>query len=360
MKNLYADITGWGKCAPPARLTNEDLSTFLDTNDEWITSRTGMKERRISHVPVADLAHVACARALAAAGKDASEVDLIIFGGCTFDQMVPNTASRVQQLLGASNAAGFDLNTACTSGMYALGVATSMIRAGSVKNALVIGAEVVSRIMDWSDRDVAILFGDGAAAFFLEASQERCGVVAESMGCFADDRDALTVNGWGTSYAHQGRLLGDFNWDFLGQDIFKRAVAGMSKACTQALGKEKLATEDIDLVVPHQANLRIIGALNKRMGMSPDKVFINVHRYGNMSAATAPMALVEAIEEGRVSAGVNILMPAFAAGLSWSAHVIRWGQRTTPVRTCDIDLPPCDKTGLQLVQEMIAGEARVS
>lgn len=352
----YADITGWGKCAPPAILTNEDLSTFLDTDDEWIVSRTGMKERRISHVPVSDLAHVACAHALAAAGKSSEDVDLIIFGSCTVDQIVPNAASRVQQLLGADNAACMDLNTACTSGMYGLSVATAMIRTGSVKNALVIGAEVTSVLMDWSNRDVAILFGDGAAAFFLEASDEKSGVVAESLGCFGKNRDILDVTGWGTKYVNQGLTLGETKWNFDGQEIFKRAVVGMSRACEDVLEKEGMAKEEVDLVVPHQANLRIIDALAKRMGAGEEKVYVNIQRYGNMSAATAPMALVEAIEEGRVVSGANLLMPAFGGGLTWSAHLLRWGSRITPLGTSDVELPPCDKTGLQLVQDIISSK----
>ncbi len=355
----YADITGWGKCSPPARLTNADLSTLLDTDDEWIVSRTGMKERRISHVPVSDLAYVACARALAAAGKAAKDVDLILFGSCSFDQMVPNAASRVQRLLGADNAACLDLNSACTSGMYGLSVATAMIRSGSVKTVLVIGADVTSVQMDWSNRNVAVLFGDGAAAFFLEASDRKSGVLAESLGCFGKDRDILTVHGMGTGYANQGRHLGQTEWCFEGQEIFKRAVIGMSRACDYVLEKEGLAKEAIDLIVPHQANLRIIDALAKRMGAGDEKVYINIERYGNMSAATAPLALVEALEEGRVAPGATLLMPAFGAGLSWSAHLLRWGSRTRPLAMSDVELPPCDKTGLQLVQEIIAAQQQM-
>ncbi len=352
----YADITGWGKCTPPATLTNADLSTFLDTDDEWIVSRTGMKERRISHVPVSDLAHVACERALAAAGKVAADVDLIIFGSCSFDQMVPNSASRVQQLLGADNAACMDLNTACTSGRYALSVATAMIKTGSANSALVIGAEATSVLMDWTDRDVAVLFGDGAAAFYLEASDQKSGVVAESLGCFGKNRDILDVTGWGLKYANQGQVLGATKWNFNGPEIFKRAVVGMSRACDNVLEKEDLGKEEIDLVVPHQANLRIIDALAKRMGASEEKVFINIQRYGNMSAATAPLALVEAIEEGRVAPGAKLLLPAFGGGLTWSAHLITWGARIKPLGTSAVDLPPCDKTGLELVQDIIAAK----
>jgi 3-oxoacyl-[acyl-carrier-protein] synthase-3 len=353
----YADITGWGKCAPPAILTNADLSTFLATDDEWIVSRTGMKERRISHVPVSDLAHVACARALAAAGKTAADVDLIIFGSCTFDQLVPNSASRVQQLLAADHAACMDLNTACTSGMYALSVATAMIKSSAINNALVVGADVTSTLLDWSNRDVAVLFGDGAAAFYLEASDEKSGVVAESLGCFGNNRDILDIVGWGLKYANQGQVLGETEWIFNGPEIFKRAVVGMSRACDKVLEKARLAKEEIDLVIPHQANLRIIDALAKRMGAGEEKVYINIHRYGNMSAATTPLALVEALEDGRVAPGAKLLLPAFGGGLTWSAHLLQWGARIKPLATTDVELPPCNKTGLQLVRDIVAAKA---
>ncbi len=353
----HAAILGWAKCLPPAVLTNDDLSTFLDTNDEWITSRTGMKERRISHVPVSELAYVATCRALAAAGKTGKEVELIIFGTTTPDQICPNTASHIQKLLENEMAACFDLNTACTSFMYSLTVATSMIRTGVVKNAVVIGAEVLAPIMDWNDRNVAILFGDGAAAFYLEASDKEEGLLAEALGCYGDVRDILTVHGWGMKYANQGIPMGQSEWQFEGQKIFKKAVDGMAGASEKVLEKCGLAKKDIDLVVPHQANLRIIKAVAKRADMPMNKVFVNVHRYGNMSAATPPVALVEAVEEGRVSPKSTILIPAFGAGLTWCAHIIQWGERVEPMDESEVELPPCDKTGLELVEEIRAKKA---
>ncbi len=348
----YAAITGWGKCLPPAVLTNDDLATFLDTDDEWIRKRTGMQERRISHVTVSQLAHVAAQRALAAAGKTAEDVDLIVFGTTTPDSICPNTASGLQKLLAANNAACMDLNTACTSFLYSLTAATSMIRTGVVRNALVIGAEVISPLMDWNNRNVAVLFGDGAAAFFLESSEQPQGVMAEAIGCYGEVRDILSLRGWGVEYANQGMMLGDTQWNFEGQEIFKRAVKGMAEACVDVLEKSASSVDEVDLVVPHQANLRIIEALVKRTGVPAEKVFINIHRYGNMSAATAPIALVEALEEGRVTAASNILMPAFGGGLTWCAHLLRWGQRTTPLAASDAELPPCDQSALELVQEI--------
>lgn len=352
----YAAIKGWGKCLPPAVLTNQDLSTFLDTDDEWIVSRTGMREHRVSHVPVSDLAHVASAQALACAGKDAADLDLIVFGTTTADEICPNAASRVQQLLGADNAACMDLNTACTSFLYALTVATSMVKTGVVRNAIAIGAEVISPLMDWSNRNVAVLFGDGAAAFYIEGSDEEEGLVAEELGCYGEVREILAVEGYGIKYFNEGRMLGTTNWQFEGQEIFKRAVGGMAQACGKVLEKTGLQRSDVDLVVPHQANLRIIEAVAKKAGMPMEKVFVNIERYGNMSAATAPVALVEAIEEGRVNPGDRILVPAFGGGLTWCAHLLKWGSRTTPLGEADVDLPPCDKTALEMVQEIIAAK----
>lgn len=348
----YAAITGWGKCLPPAVLTNNDLATFLDTDDEWIRKRTGMQERRISHVTVSQLANVAAQRALAAAGKTAADVELIIFGTTTPDSICPNTASGLQRLLAADNAACLDLNTACTSFLYSMTVATSMLRTGVVRSALVIGAEVISPMMDWNNRNVAVLFGDGAAAFYLEASEEPQGVMAESLGCYGEVRDILKLHGWGVEYANQGITLGDVDWQFEGQEIFKRAVKGMADACQGVLEKSGLSADEVDLVVPHQANIRIIEALAKRAGLQAEKVFVNIHRYGNMSAATAPVALVEALEERRVEPGNIILMPAFGGGLTWSAHLLKWGERTQPLASSDADLPPCDKTALELVQDI--------
>ena len=354
----YAAITGWAKCLPPAILTNEDLSTFLDTDDEWISSRTGMKERRISHVPISTLGHVAAHRALACAGKSADDVELIIFGTTSPDQICPNTSSHVQKLLGAKNAACMDLNTACTSFLYSLTAATSMIRTGVIKNAIVIGAEVISPLIDWHNRNIAILFGDGASAVHIEASDHKEGLLAEELGCFGDVREILLVHGFGSLYANKGVHLGNTKWNFEGQEIFKKAVNGMVGASEKVLSKCDLTTDDIDLVVPHQANVRIINAVTDRLNIPQDKVFLNVHRYGNMSAATVPTAIVEALEEGRILPHCKILSPAFGGGLTWCAHFLKWGERITPLGQSDIELPPCDKSALELVEEMKSAKER--
>ena len=353
----YAAITGWGKCLPPAVLTNADLATFLDTDDEWITTRTGIRERRVSHVALEDLAYVAARRALACAALDPADIDLIVFGTCSFDDQVPNQASGLQLRLGAKKAASMDVNTACTSFLYGLSTANAMIRNGVVRNALVLGGELISAFMDWSNRGVAVLFGDGCAAVVLQATDNEEGLLAERLGCDADARGTLVVEGMGTRYANFTRVFGDTNWIFEGQEIFKRAVIGMSGACADVLGTRHMGPDDIDLVVPHQANLRIIEAVAKRAGVPMERVFVNVHRYGNMSAGTVPVALVEAIEEGRVRPGSHLLLPAFGAGLTWCAHLIRWGERVTPRATTDVELPPCDRTALEIVRTQIARRA---
>ncbi len=349
----YAAITGWGKCMPPAVLDNAGLATFLDTSDDWITSRTGIKERRISHVPMTTLSHVAAARAVACAGIDALDIDLVVLGSCSSDEHVPNTASAVQLLLGATNAAAMDVNTACTSFLYGLSTATAMIRTGVVRNAVVIGVEGISPYMEWSNRNVAVLFGDGAAAVVLQATEEPQGVIAEKLGCYADARHTLRVRGMGAIYTNKGLVFGDTHWDFDGQEIFKRAVQGMSHASDEALARAGVTNSDVDLVVPHQANLRIIESVAKRAGIPMERVFVTVQRYGNMSAATVPVALVEALEEGRVKPGALLLAPAFGGGLTWCSHVIRWGDRVTPLGKSDIELPPCDKTAVELVRDII-------
>ena len=348
----HAAITGWGKCLPPSVLTNDDLSTFLPTDDAWITSRTGMKERRISHVPGIELAIVAARRALACAGVRGEDVDLVIYGSCSNDETVPNSASGVQARIGAKHAAAFDVNTACTSFMYGLSIGTAMIKSGVVRNALVIGVELISQYMDWDNRNVAVLFGDGAAAVVLQASQNEEGVLAEKLQCYADSRQILRVRGMGTMYANLGVPFGQTRWDFDGQEIFRKAVEGMSEASLDVMRRVGVTMQDIALVVPHQANLRIIEAVAKRAGATADKVFLTVQKYGNMSSATAPVALVEAVEHGRVAPGSLILMPAFGGGLTLSSHLIRWGGRVTPLEPCEAELPPCTKTALELVNEI--------
>ena len=349
----HAAITGWGKCLPPAALSNADLAQFLDTSDEWILSRTGIRERRISHVGLDELARVASLRALAAAGLPPSDVELIVFGTTTFQDQAPNQASGLQAALGAQRAASMDVNTACTSFMYAWSTANALIRTGVVRNALVVGGEVISRFMDWRNRNVAVLFGDGCAAVVLQATEAQTGLLGERLGCDASARDALVIQGMGARYADFQRRLGVTDWIFDGPEIFKRAVGGMGHAAAELLAAHGLTADDIGLVVPHQANLRIIEAVAKRLDLPMDRVMVNVARYGNMSAATVPVALVEALEAGRVQPGSLLLLPAFGAGLTWCAHLARWGERTAPLGISDAELPPAPRPALEMVREFI-------
>jgi 3-oxoacyl-[acyl-carrier-protein] synthase-3 len=350
-----AAITGWGKGMPPAVLSNADLATFLDTDDAWITQRTGINERRITHVLGSELAYVAGRRALACAGLAATDLDLIVYGGCSSEEAVPNTASGLQYRLGAWKAGAMDVNTACTSFLYGLSSASAMIRAGTIRNALVVGVETLSPFLDWDNRNVAVLFGDGCAAVVLQATDnDDEGLIADKLGCYADARHILRVRGHGTTYGNRSVSYGDTLWDFDGQEIFKRAVHGMGEASADVLARAGVTPAQVHLVVPHQANLRIIEFVAKRAGIPMERVFLTVRKYGNMSAATVPVALVEALEAGAVPPRALLLMPAFGAGLTWRAHLVRFGERVKPIDAVDIDLPPCERTALQMVNELRA------
>lgn len=345
----YAEITGWGKCVPPAILSNEDLTTFMDTSDDWITSRTGIKERRICHCNFSDMAVVAARHALAAADLDPSELDLILLGSLTNDSYCPNTASLVADELGAVNAAAIDINSACTGFLYGLHIGTNLIRTGAHSKVLVIGGEFISHYMNWSRRDVAVLFGDACGAVVIERAEQEVGLLAARIGCEADAKYAIQITNLGSAYS---RLNEDFlyiGWNFEGQEVFKRAVKAMAQACEDVLTQTGLSVNDINLVVPHQANKRILDALAKRVGLPEEKVFVNVHKYGNTSAGTIPVALAEAVDEGRVKPGDYVLTASFGAGLTWGAGLIKWGERVTPLRHSDATLPPCDKTALEIL-----------
>lgn len=356
MRSRSAAITGWGEGLPPAVLSNDDLATFLDTTDEWIVSRTGMKERRVSHVTAVEMATLASRRALACAGLDAGDVDLIVYGSCSNEEVVPNSASGVQVALGATRAAAMDVNTACTSFLYGLSAATAMIQAGTVRTAIVIGVELISRYMDWSNRNVAVLFGDGAAAVVLQPSDNDEGVIGSVLGCDAEARQTLRVRGMGCGYTGLGVTLGDTLWDFDGQAIFKRAVKGMSDAATRVMADCGVTAEDVDLVVPHQANLRIIEAVAKHAGIPMEKVMLTVQRYGNMSAATVPVSLVDALKEGRVKPGALLLMPGFGGGLTFGALLVRWGSRVIPLGRSDHDFPAVTRSALNMVNDIRASQ----
>lgn len=350
---IYADITGWGKCMPPAVLTNDDLASIIDTSDEWIQTRSGIRERRVSHVPGSDLAAVAALRALAAADTDPAEVDLLILATTSGDNIVPATAAYVQRKTGAANAAVFDLNAGCSGFLYGLQVATAMIRAAGYRKAVVIGAERLTWLLNFSLRDTAVLFGDGAGAVVLEPSEDECGLLACHLGCEGDALSALEVPNSGTAGNRFVENYSVFNVNFDGREIFRRAVKGMAGEVRKVLDDLALRNEDIDIIIPHQANARIIESLAHHLGVPMSQVAMNIQDYGNTSAATIPVALCELLEQGRVAPGARLLLAAFGAGLTRGAGLIRWGQRVTPLRLSDAELPPCERTALEILSDAI-------
>ena len=349
----YANITGWGKCMPPAVMTNEDMATVLDTTDEWIKTRTGISERRVSHVPMSDLAAVAGFRALAAAAAEPEDVDLLIVATCTPDTVIPSTAAHVQKKMGAANAAVMDLNAGCSGFIYSLEVATAMMRAAGYKKALVIGGERITWFLNWSLRDTAVLFGDGAGAVLLEPSEEESGLLASHLGCEGEVLEALLVPNFGTAGDRFIQDYHKFNVSFDGREIFRRAVRGMAREIKLVMSELKMSNEDIDVIIPHQANARIIESLAHHLGVPMSQVALNIQHYGNTSAATIPVALCELLAEGRIKPGDNLLLAAFGAGLTRGAGLIRWGERVTPLAESDAELPPCEQTALEIMSDAI-------
>lgn len=347
----YATITGWGKCVPPATLTNDDLATFIETSDEWIKSRTGISQRHISHVNTSELASVAAKRALAAAGIDGSEIDMIILASASPDTLIPNIASTVQANIG-SNCAAFDINAACSGFLYGLGLASSQIKSGQSKKVLVIGAERLSFYLDWSRRETAVLFGDGAGAVVVEASSIPGGVLGYELNNDPDGRDILKA-GFGTAMDRFSAESLDFYIQFDGQEIFKRAINGMNKLSTQVLEKCGVDKDEVDLVIPHQANERIIDTLVSRMKIPKEKAFVNIANYGNTSAATIPIAICDALEKELIKPHQTILSCAFGAGLTSAALLLQWGERVKPLNISDAELPPCDQSGIELVKRAV-------
>ncbi|MXQ53238.1 beta-ketoacyl-ACP synthase III [Shimazuella alba] len=326
-------ILGTGAYLPEKRLTNADLEQMVDTSDEWITSRTGIKERRIAadHEASSDLAVHAARQALDKAGISAEQVDLIIVATVTPDMSFPATACLVQEQIGAHKAATFDLSAACTGFIYGISTATQFIATGSYKYALVIGVECLSRIVDWTDRNTCVLFGDGAGAAVLGPVKEGYGFQSFELGGDGSGKDLLKVEAGGSRLpASESTVANRMHSLFMnGREVFKFAVRMMTSASDEVLTKANLTMEDIDLFVPHQANLRIIEAAMKRYGLAAEKVVVNLDRYGNMSSASIPVALHEAIEEGRVSDGDTIVLCGFGGGLTWGATVLNWGGFTS-------------------------------
>ncbi len=340
----YAEITGWGKALPPVVLTNSDLEKIVETSDDWITSRSGIKERRISHVEVSEMSAVAASHALAAAGREPDEIDLLICATLSPETIIPPTSALVQARLGAGRMGAFDLNANCSGFVYGMVAASDMIRGGTVKRVLVVGAEKMSYVMDYTDRTTCVLFGDGAGAVVMEATEEPVGILASEMGVDGTAAPFLCVPEFGTVGApgpRDPRKAGVF---MEGQEVFRRAVTKLGEASVNVVQRAGWAIDEVDLLIPHQANLRIIDATARRLGIDASKVFVNVQSYGNTSAATIPIAITEAMEGGRITPGANLVFAAFGGGLTWAAAAMKWGSRVEPLGTSDAVIPPTDKT----------------
>ena len=321
---MAARIVGVGKYLPSKVLTNADLERMVETSNEWIVDRTGIRERRLAadDESTASMGTAAARMALQTAGLRGDQIDLIICATCSPDGMFPASASLIQEALGASSAAAFDINAACTGFLAAMATATQFINAGVYERVLVVGAEVLSRIIDWSDRTTCVLFGDGAGAVVLERG-ETGGVgpfVLRSDGAGAR---LLYARGPASSPNDIAQSEG-FCIVMDGREVFKFAVRAMEEVTRQAIGQAGLTVEDIDFVVPHQANQRIISAVGKAMNVSPERMISNVEKYGNTSSASIPVALCEAWEEGRFKPGDRIALVAFGGGLVWGASLVEW------------------------------------
>ncbi len=345
-----AVVTGWGKCIPPAVLTNDDIAGFIDTTDEWISKRTGIRRRHISHVNTSALASVAAQRALAAAGLSGSEIDLIILATTSPDTLIPNIAATVQADIGASCGA-FDINAACSGFLYGVGLASTQIASGQCHKVLVVGAERLSYYIDWSRRETAVLFGDGAGAVVLEGvdGDRVLGVLGYALHNDPGGREFLKSE-FGTGMNRFDPESLNFYIHLDGREVFKRAVHGMQSLCVRVLEEAGVCDAEVDLVIPHQANARIIASLAGRMKLPMEKVFINIAQYGNTSTATIPIAICDALDEGRIKPGCNILSGAFGAGLTSAALLLRWGDRTTPLNSSDAELPPCESSAMELIR----------
>jgi 3-oxoacyl-[acyl-carrier-protein] synthase-3 len=299
----------------------------LNTTNEWISSRTGIEERRLAprNEATSDMAVKAARRALESAAAHASDIDLIVVATCTPDHVMPSTASLVQNRLGARRAGALDMNAACSGFVYALGMAAGQIESGRAKQALVIGADELSIHLDWQDRATCVLFGDGAGAVLLCAGNQP-GILASTVGSDGSGADLLTIRGGGSRHRGNGngKMNGDRYLRMNGPQIYRWATQMMARSADEVLRNSRIKPEDVDLFIPHQANLRIIENTAKRLGIDSEKVFSNVGRYGNTSAASIPIALCEAINEGRIDQDDNIVLSSFGAGLSWAALALRW------------------------------------
>ena len=324
-ERIYARIAGTGSYLPEKVLTNDDLSKIVDTSDEWIAARTGIRERHVAAEgeTTGDLAYHAAVRAMEAAGVEASELDLIVLGTTTPDLIFPSTACLLQHRLGANGCPAFDVNAACSGFIYALTVADKFIRSGSARTVLVVGAETLTRMLDWNDRGSCVLFGDGAGAVVLKADSDT-GILSTHMHADGGKKELL----WNPVGVSVGFKPGEHNAGvkvlMTGNEVFKHAVKALDSVVEEALAANSLDRHEIDWLIPHQANLRIIEATAKRLDMPMERVIVTVDRHGNTSSGSVPLALDEAVRSGRVKRGQLVLLEAFGGGFTWGSALMRY------------------------------------
>lgn len=330
----YAHITGWGMSVPERVLTNEELARTVDTSDQWIVGRTGIRERRIAgpRETTASLAIEAARAALECADVSPRQIDLIIVATSTPEYIFPATACIVQDTLGASNAGGFDLGAACSGFIYAMEMGAAAIRCGSLKTVLVIGSETLSRVVNWKDRGTCILFGDGAGAFVLQASENPGGVLASILRCDGSGGRSLIIPAGGSHLPTSLETVRD-NQHFIqmdGKEVYRFATRVMASATREVVQAAGLSLDDIALIVPHQANRRIIDSAARSLNLPADRFIVNLDRYGNTSTASIPIAICEAVEEGRIRPNDNLVLVGFGGGLTWGASAIQWNVTPKP------------------------------
>ena len=328
----YAHIIGWGRYLPDRIVTNDELAAMVDTSDEWIYQRTGIRTRHIAapHETTATLAFEAAARALTVADLHPSQVELIIVATSTPEYMFPSTACKVQDYLGASRAGAFDLSAACSGFVYALQMAAQSIATGSVRNAVVIGSETMSRVIDWQDRGTCVLFGDGAGAVVLQGSSVPGGVMATTLRSDGSGADLLSLPALyhnpvpiaGAEFSSNGYHKNIVDMD--GRQVYRFATNVIASSIQEVLKQAELTIDDIALIVPHQANTRIIEAAAKKLKLPMDKFYLNVEHNGNTSAASIPLALCDAVRDGRLRPDDNVVFVGFGGGLTWGASIVKW------------------------------------
>ena len=358
MARQNAVVTGYGFYAPPRVVTNHEFAKMgVETSDEWITSRTGIKERRFAGEgeTTSTMSTRAARAALERARMRPAELDLIIVGTCSPDYLFPATACLVQKELGAERAGAFDIEAACTSFVSALAVANGMILAGTHRNALVIGAECLSRLLNFKDRTTCVLFGDGAGAVILEASNASVGVESAVLHSDGSKGELLWVEAGGSRVPATNETVaaGKHFIRMEGGETFKLAVKSMADAAEEALIQANVTADEIDLMIPHQANIRIIQKMAERLHFPMDKVFVNIQRYGNTSAASIPIALAEAAESGRLKKGDRVLLAAFGGGFTWGASVMEWWGVPIPDRREKTIVERAQRTAEDLLDKVL-------